>query len=117
MKTINIHTNTTKILADTVTPVGLYLNLRDKFSNSILLESSDYHANDNNFSFICLEPLVTFTVDNDEILIEGLGFDEAKKITEENQVITSLQQLINSFNIDLDGFVNGFFGYTNYDAV
>ena len=31
-----------KILADTITPVSVYLKIRDKFPNSILLESSDY---------------------------------------------------------------------------
>jgi len=117
MKPFKIKTNTKKILADTVTPVGLYLNLRDKFSNSILLESSDYHANDNNFSFICLEPLVTFSVENNSIAINGLDLDKTIEITKKNQVITTLQELINNFDVDSKGFVNGFFGYTNYDAV
>ena len=117
MKPINIKTNTKKILADMVTPVGLYLNLRDKFSNSILLESSDYHANDNNFSFICLEPLVTFTVEKQQINIEGLSLNQQIKITKREQVIQTLQKLINSFKSDKKDLVNGFFGYTNYDAV
>ena len=117
MKPINIQINTKKILADTVTPVGLYLNLRDKFSNSILLESSDYHANDNNFSFICLEPLVTFTVEKQQIKIEGLSLNQQIKITKREQVIQTLQKLINLFRSDKKDLVNGFFGYTNYDAV
>ena len=44
---IKINTITKKLLADTVTPVGIYLKIRDKFANSILLESSDYHGNEN----------------------------------------------------------------------
>ena len=118
MKTIKIKTKTKQKLSDTVTPVGLYLKLRDKFSNSFLLESSDYHGNDNNFSFICLEPLVSFVVDNNAVTIKGLELDDQFKITEGKQVITKLQQLINLFEIEGNSnVVNGFFGYTNYDAV
>ena len=50
MKKINLETHFKKILADTLTPVSIYLKIRDHFPNSILLESSDYHANDNSFS-------------------------------------------------------------------
>jgi len=52
MKKYKLHTNYKQILADTITPVSVYLKIRDKFPNSILLESSDYHANDNSFSYI-----------------------------------------------------------------
>ncbi len=106
-----------KLLSDTVTPVGLYLKLRDQFYNSFLLESSDYHGNDNNFSFICLEPLVSFIVEDKTINIKGLELDSTVQIEEKNQVITELQKLIDSFDIEQDKGVNGFFGYTNYDAV
>jgi len=72
---MKITTNQQQLLSDTVTPVGLYLKLRDKFQPSFLLESSDYHGNDNNFSFICLNPLLSFVVDNKTIKINGLGSD------------------------------------------
>src|SRR3546814_15635312 len=45
------------LLADTATPVSIYLRLRDEFSNSLLLESSDYHARGNSMSFICCDPI------------------------------------------------------------
>jgi len=117
MKKIKITTKTKKLLSDTVTPVGLYLKLRDKFQNSFLLESSDYHGNDNNFSFICLAPLASYIVQNKTIKITGLGLDKTIKITEREQVINKLQNLINTFDIDKNDAVNGLFGYTNYDAV
>ena len=34
------------------TPVGIYLRLRDRFRDTILLESTDHHAAENSFSFI-----------------------------------------------------------------
>jgi len=117
MTKINITTKTKQLLSDTVTPVGLYLKLRDKFYNSFLLESSDYHGNDNNFSFICLEPLASFIVEDKSITKTGLGLDTEIDIKERSQVITELQNMIDSFNIDKKDGVNGLFGYTNYDAV
>ena len=117
MKTIEIQNKTHHQLADMMTPVGLYLKLRDKFHNSFLLESSDYHAKENNYSFICLDPLVTYKVANKSIEIKGLDLDSNTKIEQRNQVIDSLQKLIATFDIEDKETVNGFFGYTNYDAV
>ena len=67
MKTFNLYTHYKKILADTITPVSIYLKIRDKYPNSILLESSDYHANDNTFSYICFNPIATIKVENETI--------------------------------------------------
>ena len=100
MTKINITTATKQLLSDTVTPVGLYLKLRDRFYNSFLLESSDYHGNDNNFSFICLEPLASFIVTDKTISKTGLGLDAEISINEKSQVIAELQNMIDSFNID-----------------
>src|SRR5215217_1471174 len=52
MKKIEIHTTFKKLLADVYTPVGIYLRLRDRFRDTILLESTDFHAGENNYSFI-----------------------------------------------------------------
>ncbi len=117
MNRINITTKSKQLLSDTVTPVGLYLKLRDRFYNSFLLESSDYHGNDNNFSFICLEPLASFIVEGKTITKTGLGLDSKINIEERTQVIAELQNMIDSFNIDKKDGINGLFGYTNYDAV
>ena len=57
-------THSKKLLADTITPVSVYLRLRDRFPNSLLLESSDYHANDNSFSYICCNPIASIKVGN-----------------------------------------------------
>jgi anthranilate synthase component 1 len=52
MKKILITTTSKKMLADVYTPVGIYLRLRDKFRDTILLESTDNHAAENSYSFI-----------------------------------------------------------------
>ena len=115
---MKIETVTKKFLSDTVTPVGLYLKLRDKFHNSFLLESSDYHGNENNFSFICLDPIASFVVQNETISIKKEGSETTQEITNRKDVISELQKFIAQFKIQNTSSVsNGIFGYTAYDAV
>src|SRR3954471_9896561 len=57
-------TRSRKLLADTLTPVNIYLKLRDVFAGSILLESSDYHGHENSLSLICCDALASFVVQN-----------------------------------------------------
>ena len=45
------------MLADLFTPVGIYLRLRDRFRDTILLESTDHHAAENSYSFICINAI------------------------------------------------------------
>ncbi len=110
-----------KILADTITPVSVYLKIRDRFPNSILLESSDYHANDNSFSYICCNPIASIKVEN-EIVIQQFPDGSSDKINIDDQ--TDVVQIINDFSERFEGaksdfkFIdNGLFGYMAYDAV
>ena len=64
MKRYKLETHSKKILADTLSPVSVYLKIRDKFPNSILLESSDYHGNENSFSYICFNPIANIKIQN-----------------------------------------------------
>jgi len=50
--------------ADTVTPVSLYLKLRDRYPGTLLLECTDYHSRENSYSLIALEPLASFVVED-----------------------------------------------------
>lgn len=40
------------MLADVFTPVGIYLRIRDRFRDTVLLESTDHHSAENSWSFI-----------------------------------------------------------------
>lgn len=107
-----------KRLSDRVTPVNIYLNLRDKFANSILLESSDYHSKENNFSYICCEPIAKFEVKSGQLTTEFPGGKTATKKAE--NVIDELRQFIASFESEPNDFkftTNGLFGFQTYDAV
>ena len=110
-----------KLLADTLTPVSVYLRLRDRFPNSLLLESSDYHANDNSFSYICCNPIATFQVAN-EVITQTFPDGKKTEITTANlNVVSGLENFSKSFTTTSDTtfkFINtGIFGYTAYDAV
>lgn len=119
--TYSLETHYKKILADTITPVSVYLKIRDKFSNSILLESSDYHANDNSFSYICCNPIASIKVAN-EIITQRFP-DGTKKeiaITPETDVTQVIHNFSQQFKTSQNGFkfiYNGLFGYMAYDAV
>ena len=120
MKTIKIRTLTKNILADTITPVSIYLKARDLFPNSILLESSDYHGNENSFSFICLQPIATFLVDKDNLVISMPdGSEHSDKVDSVEKFRNKFDDFLHSFKIESDTVlpVNGIFGYSSYDAV
>ena len=124
MKKIKIKSIARKIpanIADVITPVSIYLKIRDVYPNSILLESSDYHGNSNSLSFICFEPIAEFLVDNGT-LTTSFPDGTSEKTTDFSKVSVPdrLDTFIKSF--DVDGHdspikINGFFGYAGYDAV
>ena len=94
MQKIKLHTLYKQILADTVTPVSVYLKIRDKFQNSILLESSDYHANDNSFSYICFNPIAFIKVENQKIETSfPNGFSEIIPIDSAVNVAKEIEEL------------------------
>ncbi len=121
MKTFPITVKCKTMLADTITPVSIYLKIRDLYPNAVLLESSDYHGSENSYSFIGLQPIAGFIVD-DGIIIENYPGEAAQKSTvEDKDMVTShLQQFIKSFQVNAPDEkikVNGMFGYSSYDAV
>ena len=110
-----------KILADTVTPVSVYLKIRDRFPNSILLESSDYHANNNSFSYICCNPIASIKVENEVITKQFPdGVTEKIQITPQTNVVDIIDSFSKAFKADDNDYKfinNGLFGYMAYDAV
>lgn len=121
MKKYKINTRYRKFLADTLTPVSIYLRLRDQFANTILLESSDYHGNENSYSFICFDPISSFSVSLNKI--ECRFPDQTSSVVEINErgeVLRSFNDFIKSFqysNLDLKINPIGLFGYTSFEAV
>ena len=121
MKTYKLKTHYKKILADTLSPVSIYLKIRDKFPNSMLLESSDYHGNDNSFSYICCNPIASLKIEGN--LLTKTFPDQTKQNYEINpdKVTQEIDQFTKQFETseaETFKFINnGLFGYTSYDAV
>ncbi|MDW8331886.1 MAG: anthranilate synthase component I family protein [Cyclobacteriaceae bacterium] len=119
MKNFTIHVQTKKLLADTITPVSVYLRLRDLFAGTLLLESSDYHGEENSLSLICFDPIATFTVQRNEIRIKWPDkTSHTFTITVASQVPQLLEQFRKSFTLITSSQVAaGMFGYLSYDSV
>ncbi len=108
------------ILADTITPVSIYLKVRDTFPNAILLESSDYHSHSNSFSFIGLEPVAEFSAEDMKVKISMPdGFSESYQAKDRHEVLKSLHDFSKAFVIGNNEkpVIDGIFGYCGYDAV
>ena len=119
MKKLKFNTISKKQLADTVTPVGLYSKIRDKYANSLLLESSDYHSKEDSYTFICAEPIITLKADKNNFTYSYKNNQlDSIKInrnfysifeTYKSTVVVNCDEGIKSFN--------GFYGYISYNSI
>ena len=123
MKKIPIHTEVKKWLADVYTPVGIYLRLRDKYRDTILLESTDNHAAENSYSFICVNAIAGIEISSArrlEIKFPGQK-PEQQSIADSKKVPSLVWDFMQQFELSGDGgesrFAQGLYGYTTYDAI
>jgi len=121
MKKYNFKTSVREILADTVTPVSVYLKMRDIFPNALLLESSDHHSLENSYSFICLKPEASIEVEQFRTTRKYPdGQIETGQITKSGQLADEMEAFFDSFKAEShlpELPANGFFGYVSYDGV
>ncbi|MFY9242910.1 MAG: anthranilate synthase component I family protein [Polaribacter sp.] len=106
-------------IADTITPVGLYLRFRDTYANTLLLESSDYHSKDESFTFIAIEPVVSIKAENHYLSFshKGVALENKKIARNFNSIFENYSKKIElDCPAELKSF-NGFYGYTTYDSV
>lgn len=108
-----------KVIGDLHTPVSIYLKVRDIYPESALLESSDFHGNENSLSYIALCPLASIGINNGECTAQYPdGAKEVTSLTEQYNVAEAMNAFLSRFNIEgADKKVCGLFGYTAFDAV
>ena len=120
MEKIKINTRYKTMLADTITPVSIYLNIRDKYKKSFLLESSDYHGNEDSYSFICFNPVASFKVEDEKIFIVYPNGDFETKSAIQFDVVDELNEFAGLFegeDLGFDFVTNGLFGFTSFEGV
>jgi anthranilate synthase component I len=124
MNKINITTSCTKIPADLYTPVGIYLRMRDKFRDTILLESTDSHAGENSRSIIAINAIGGIEIMNLQKAEYKYPAQKTESITisTKDNITNILENFIDSFDAvipveKIATIAQGLFGYTTYDAV
>jgi anthranilate synthase component I len=124
MKKIEINTTCKKLLADVYTPVGIYLRVRDRFRDTILLESTDHHAAENSWSFICINAIGGIEITSTESIEFKLPRQKPERVILKN--VAEVPKLVWDFMQNFDvkkadskeaKYAQGLFGYTTYDAV
>jgi anthranilate synthase component 1 len=124
MKKIEIQTTCKKLLADVYTPVSIYLRLRDRFRDTVLLESTDHHAAENSFSFICVNAIGGIEITSTTSVEFKLPAQKPERIAIKNvmEVPKLIWEFMNRFETTLSEakeskYAQGLFGYTSFDAV
>ncbi len=112
-------TATKTVLGDMVTPVSVYLKVRDIYPQSALMESSDYHGGENSRSYIAIHPIASVGIEHG---VAVCTFPDGKKtereITDEYTVDRAINAFINKF--DIKGGLSeycGLYGYMSFNSV
>ena len=108
-----------QVLGDLHTPVSIYLKVRDIYPESALLESSDFHGNENSLSYIALCPLASIGINNGESTMQFPdGTSEVRPLSDGYSVPDAINDFLSRFEVEGERRdVCGLFGYTAFDAV
>jgi anthranilate synthase component 1 len=116
---MKINTKYKKLLSDLLTPVSTFLKLRETYAEVLLLESSDYSSKENSLSFICVDSLATFEI-QDGTLMKNEFSSRGPKHSDVKNAVVEITSFLDSFNVNTPDEIKGFsglFGYTGFDAV
>jgi anthranilate synthase component 1 len=124
MKKIEIKTYCKKLLSDIYTPVGIYLRLRDRFRDTVLLESTDFHAAGNSYSFLGINAIAGIEISDMQTIEFKLPGQapERREIKELADTPRLLWDFMQRFEVSPltdrpARSAQGLFGYTTFDAV
>ena len=118
----HIKTTSKRQLADTITPVGVFLKIRGHFKNSVILESADYHGKEHGYSHIAADPVASFMIDNDQVS-QTFPDGSIENYTLENRkdAVQALLNFAKRFEYQRQPedapMANGLFGHISYDGV
>ena len=118
---IKINTYHKKIFADTITPVEVYLKIRDVFPNSLLLENSDYMLANNNYSYICFNQIGHIKIKDNKVECKFPdGKNESREIIKDEKISKIVHDYIEKYNVKESKFKflnNGLFGFMSHESI
>ncbi len=117
---MKLYTHIKHILADTKTPVGLYLGLRDKFLSPLLLESSDYNSKEGHYSYICLDPIASIKLQGGLLRTKIAEQIIEEKFSEKDNLNAKIRSFTTLFEVEKQNLpfcYAGLFGYMGYDII
>ncbi|MCD8305111.1 MAG: anthranilate synthase component I family protein [Prevotella sp.] len=119
MAKYRFHTACKRVLGDLVTPVSAYLKVRDVYPQSALMESSDFHSQENSKSFIALHPLASVSIAHGRGRISlPDGTVTEHEISETYGAADLINDFIARFDIEGEGReFAGMYGFTSFNAV
>ena len=116
-----MQTKVTYLTADTYTPVGIYLRLRDAFPHSLLLECTDYSSRQNAYSYISLYPIAGIHATSKFVKQKKIDGSTTKEpLQDKLQLAARVDSFLESLdlkNMADPALMPGVFGYTSYDAI
>lgn len=121
-KQFNVKTIREQKLADTLSPIGIFMKIRGNFKNSVVLESADYHGREHGFSHIACDPIASIEINHSTL--QAVYPDQSTitfRFEDKKQAINYLKEFAESFQYSSEAgdspMSNGLFGHISYDAV
>ena len=113
------HVKSRQILGDLLTPVSTYLKVRDLYPQSALMESSDYHGNDNSRSFIALNPMASIEIGHGRAKASYPdGTNTEQDIDDTCRTEDVLNGFLNRFAVEGEySRYCGLYGFTSFNAI
>ncbi len=113
------HVKSRQILGDLLTPVSTYLKVRDLYPQSALMESSDYHGNDNSRSFIALNPMASIEIGHGRA---KASFPDGTSTEQDIDDTCRTEDVLNGFlnRFAVEGEYSrycGLYGFTSFNAI
>ena len=106
-----------QMFGDTCTPVSVYMRIRNLYTQSALMECSDYHSSENGCSNIGVRPIAHVAIEH------GLGkcvYPDGSlyqhPINANYLPSDIINEFLNEFNVNNDKNL-GLFGYTSFNSV
>lgn len=106
-----------QMFGDTCTPVSVYMRIRNLYTQSALMECSDYHSSENGCSYIGVRPIAHVAIEH------GLGkcvYPDGSlyqhPINANYLPSDIINEFLNEFNVNNDKNL-GLFGYTSFNSV